>query len=374
VVGTSEIISDYPAKPVLAAAIKLIPESKISVENRRRVLMILGTTEIEGELRTFESGPIPPGGEGIVFIKPFEPVLGLIGDKFVLRLPTPQVTIGGGTILDLLESIPRKKELGRFKYLTTRRELTLRNFIESELDKRIYVTPESDLIWCDYSAKELFEILNDLQRDEAVEKFDDKYIRKSRLDEVISVCIGNLEDAFGKQPHLDGLSPEAAGAGIKVFGREMEFVFQYMIGHDLLIKKGNKYDLPNRRLTVRGEIKTAADRIVRRIEGGGFSPPTISELVEKEKINKEALSYLLSSGQAVKVSNTIVFHGQKWKEIIAIIKQMLSQGEELTVASLRGKLGNSRKYSLPILEETDRRQITVRKGDLRVKGARFEEE
>jgi hypothetical protein len=51
---------------------------------------------------------------------------------------------------------------------------------------------------------------------------------------------------------------------------------------------------------------------------------------------------------------------------------MLNNDEKLTVASLREKLGSTRKYTLPILEETDRLRITERQGDIRVKGDKFE--
>jgi len=44
----------------------------------------------------------------------------------------------------------------------------------------------------------------------------------------------------------------------------------------------------------------------------------------------------------------------------------------LTVSHFRGKLASTRKYVVPILEETDRLGITERQGDIRIKGAKYD--
>ncbi|MFH2035995.1 MAG: selenocysteine-specific translation elongation factor, partial [Candidatus Zixiibacteriota bacterium] len=72
-VSTSEIIEEYPNEPVLAISAELLTESAVILENRRKLLMILGTTEVEGEIRLFGEKPIIPGDRGIIFFKPFQP-------------------------------------------------------------------------------------------------------------------------------------------------------------------------------------------------------------------------------------------------------------------------------------------------------------
>jgi hypothetical protein len=43
------------------------------------------------------------------------------------------------------------------------------------------------------------------------------------------------------------------------------------------------------------------------------------------------------------------------------------------VSDLKDRFGFSRKYAIPILEETDRLKVTCRDGDIRRKGERFED-
>jgi len=106
---------------------------------------------------------------------------------------------------------------------------------------------------------------------------------------------------------------------------------------------------------------------------GGYTPPTSKELIGKDGVRKEALEFLLTTGKAIKIGPTLVFHTERWNEIIEIIKEMLSGGETLSVSALREKLGSSRKFVVPILEETDRLGVTERQGDVRIKGENFEE-
>ena len=46
----------------------------------------------------------------------------------------------------------------------------------------------------------------------------------------------------------------------------------------------------------------------------------------------------------------------------------------MNVADLKDRFSLTRKFAIPILENTDRLKITRREGDLRVKGDRFEDQ
>jgi len=56
-----------------------------------------------------------------------------------------------------------------------------------------------------------------------------------------------------------------------------------------------------------------------------------------------------------------------------IVVEMVREGREVTVASLRDRLGTSRKYALALLEYLDGIRVTRRIGDRRALGPRAEE-
>src|SRR5438105_2694120 len=47
-----------------------------------------------------EGGEIKPGQSGVVQLRTEAPMVGVLGDRFILRSYSPQITIGGGVILD----------------------------------------------------------------------------------------------------------------------------------------------------------------------------------------------------------------------------------------------------------------------------------
>ena len=61
-----------------------------------------GAAEVEAEIRRLKgTDPIAPGSREYVRLVLSEPLLLLPGDRFIVRMFSPVVTIGGGTVLDI---------------------------------------------------------------------------------------------------------------------------------------------------------------------------------------------------------------------------------------------------------------------------------
>ena len=52
---------------VFALSVELVKDAAVPIEDRRRVLIMLGTTEVEGEIRMFDRSEIKPASSGIAF-------------------------------------------------------------------------------------------------------------------------------------------------------------------------------------------------------------------------------------------------------------------------------------------------------------------
>ena len=103
-----------------------------------------------------------------------------------------------------------------------------------------------------------------------------------------------------------------------------------------------------------------------------YSPPNLSKIANKGKIYKEAVKFIIDTKQGYKCGTEFIFLYNIWDEIIRYISVTLEKKNEITVGDLREKFGFSRKFVIPVLEETDRIKLTKREGDVRIKGAEFE--
>ena len=74
------------------------------------ILFILGTTELLGKAILLEKDILKPGEEGLVQFRFKKPLVARVGDHFVLRLPSPPTTIGGGVVLDIETKKHKRKE------------------------------------------------------------------------------------------------------------------------------------------------------------------------------------------------------------------------------------------------------------------------
>ncbi|UCD18420.1 MAG: selenocysteine-specific translation elongation factor, partial [Candidatus Zixiibacteriota bacterium] len=277
VLSSPEIVRDYPEQPVLALAVTMIPESPVALEDRRRLLLIVGTTELEGEVRLLQKENVSPGREGIILFKPFSPVLAFIGDRFILRLPTPQVTVGGGMILDMLRRFPRKKELARFDYLRKRLKLNLETLITTQLEKQLFIH-EEDFLFSNYSADAVHNLLLSMTEQSLLEKSQGRYYRPQDVRDIVEKVLAQITQYFGQYPHREGVPAEKIAVPLKMTVDAIDPILRLLCNKNMLVKRKNLYDLTGRKVSIAGPLKEMAEALERELRASGSSPPTLKEL------------------------------------------------------------------------------------------------
>ena len=75
------------------------------VPHRLPVKMLVGTAEEEGRLLLLEGDEVRPGEEAYAQVRLDAPVVAAPGDRFILRIPSPSATVGGGVVLGKMGSV-----------------------------------------------------------------------------------------------------------------------------------------------------------------------------------------------------------------------------------------------------------------------------
>ncbi len=365
-------LSYFADNPVLALEVRLIPESPISLSDRRKVLLIVGTTEMEGEIRLYDRKELKPAEEGIVFFRPEEPVYTLVGDHFIIRLITPMETLGGGRVLDHLPRLPRRKNYDRYSYLTDRKSDDLENLVKSELRKQTLVRTDDLLVNANYSRDEITAIVGQKIKHKEIGRFGEYVFHREYLDEAVTLLRMAIETHLKDRPHLKGLTLDNIVA-LSPFDRATSRVLvNYLLDQRGLVQQGELYNLAGREMSLKGVIKQAHDEIMRQLRENPFSPPDLPRLAAGGKNYQQAIKYIIDTGEAYKCGSSFLFLSDIWEQIIAFIRDKIKRDGQLAVADLREKFGLTRKWVIPILEETDRLKLTERQGDIRVRGEHFE--
>jgi len=371
------VISDCPdleyfrQHSVLALSVEMLHNAPVSLVDRREVLLIVGTTEVEGEVRLPDRKELKASEKGIVFFKPENPLYTLVGDHYIVRLPTPMITLGGGRVLDHLQHFPRRKQLASFDYLKDRLRPDLESLIVSELKKGVLVNRRRLLENADFSQKQIREEAGRLLQAKTIGRFGEYLYHGETLSGAVAGLKQRLEAYLKEQPHLKGLTVEMLQSLTPHRGEVLAALLEYMVASEVLSQTGDQYNLAGRGISLKGVTKQAYDKIMGLLRENPFAPPKLGYLASG-KIEKQAIGYIMEMGEAHKCGADFLFLTETWTEITAFVREQIEQNGEMTVASIREKFGLTRKYVIPILEETDRLGLTARQGDVRIKGAKFE--
>ena len=373
VVSARTDLACFRQQPVLALAVELLNNAPIGLADRRRVLLIAGTAEIEGELRLFRRKQLKPGESGIAFFRPDDPLYTLVGDHFIMRLPTPMVTLGGGRVLDHLPYFPRRRSLERFDYLEQRLSGQLDDLVLSELKKKIVAAADRLLLNADYDASQIEAMVNHLASSGRIASFKGYLYEPATMKQALEVLAARLGRYLDGRPHLKGIPLEQVLQLAPFDSGVAEVLVRYALKHELLTLHGDEYNLAGRGMSLKGPVKAAYDEIMAALKADPYAPPKLAEFTARGKNYREAIRFILDAGEGHKCGADFIFLADVWDSITGFVRQSLAASGSLAVAELREHFGFTRKFVIPILEETDRLKLTRRDGDVRVKGERFEE-
>jgi len=365
-------LSFFRDHPVLAMSVELLANSPVTLADRRRVLLITGTTEVEGEIRVFQQKTIAPSTKGVVFFKPDEPPFTLIGDHYIMRLPTPMVTLGGGRVLDHLDRFPRRKTYAAMEYLNERMSGNLEDLIVSELKKRVIAPVDDFLKDADHSRNDILKIIERLTKEKTAGRHDKYVFLNEELEQAKEQFHASILRFLEDKPHLKGLSADELARASKLNKGLTAALVSYMVSTGEMVRMADRYNLVGRGMSLKGELKKAHDQIMAALKSEQYTPPRLTDLAKGGKNFREAIKYVLEAGEGYKCGSEFVFLPEVWDEILVFIKNHLAEKDFLNVADLKNRFGFTRKFAIPILEETDRTGLTQRQGDIRVKGNRFE--
>jgi len=125
----------------LDVQLALVRDAPLELEQNDEVDFFLGADEVPARITLLDTERLSPGATGWVQLRLARPVAAQKGDRFIVRRPSPPITIGGGVIVD---AAPRRHK--RFNEVTldalatlvlgTPEELLLQALAEGPLDRK----------------------------------------------------------------------------------------------------------------------------------------------------------------------------------------------------------------------------------------------
>jgi selenocysteine-specific elongation factor len=319
--------------------------------------------EVEGEIRGIDSSePFQPGTRRYARIALREPMLLLPGDRFIVRMFSPVITIGGGIVLDI--DPPRRDTVERLRCLERggpgdRVALLVR---ESE-----YGLGMSDLIArTGLLEKEIAQAAAEsglvVLRDPQFWALDPQWVQAR-----VASIQQTLKAFHREKPLIAGISKEEL-RGREVAGSPPFLLDALLKRAPTVVSEGDTVRLASHKVALREDEQQATARIETAFQHAGLAVPPTAEVIAKSGVEparaRTLLQILLREKKLVRVSEDLVFH----HSAMQALRQMLlpHKGRRFSVPEFKEWTGISRKYAIPLLEYLDREHVTRREGDGRV--------
>lgn len=348
------------------------------IENRQRVRLYHGTSEILCRVIILDKEEINPGEEAYVQLRLEKPITAQRNDRFVIRSYSPMITIGGGTIIEPVAKKAKRFDKEYIEELKVKQSGDSGSIIENTL-KNISATYPTDFDILKSLGKNQGDITDKLE--ELVSKHKviklislDKpiYIHESFMCEKIEKLKALLTSYHKENPLKYGMSKEEVKS--KVFEKTIkQKLYDEILGEIQkreFIKLNDSFvALKDFEVEYTKAQKDIMERIIEEFKAAGYTCPKFNELMDKEKDRigfKMVYESLVDRGILFKVSEEFIYLKEDYEKAKTLVKDHIKEKGSLTAGEARELLNTSRKYAVGLLEHFDSIKLTKRIEDKRV--------
>jgi selenocysteine-specific elongation factor len=365
--------------------LRYLPDAPLPLKHNAAVNFFSGAAETQARVRLLGTRTLAPGDEGWVQIRLAQPVTLVKGDRYIIRQPSPSVTIGGGIVVNPFPG---------------RRHRRFRPEVIEQLETLAHGTPEEIL-------------LQNLERQQPAESRDllgRGSLSRSRAEVALATLVAEGQVLVLDSDQLAGETPPAIPDSVFLISRSGwgalrerleallgEYHRQYplragmpreevksRLGQHLpaltprlfneivarataagwLVEEGSTIRLETHQATFTTKQQQAVDYLLYTFRQGPYTTPSVSQC--EEQVGGEVLAALIERGQLIKLNEDVILLAETYEAMRDRVVATIREQGSVTVAQVRDLFDTSRKYALALLGYLDEQRITRRVGDERV--------
>ena len=340
------------------------------LRHNQEVKFFSGSAEVLARTRVLGQELIAPGESGWVQLRLREPAALVKGDRFILRLPSPGQTLGGGIIV---EPAPRRRHR-RFRLdvvgrLETLAEGTPAEILLQALETRGPLTAGDAAKQSGLDPAVVKSLAAEMIESGQVVPLGSQgpaqlLLAHSRWSALLRTATEQLANHHRANPLKPGMMREELKSRLGLNPKEFNGFMLRAAQEGQLLDEGVLIRLPSHEIRFTAEQEAAVQRLLRSFHADPYGTPSTKECASA--VGEEVLVVLISRGELVQVSSDVLFLAETVRRAERELRRFVTQHESITVGQARDLFRSSRKYVLNLLEYLDRQGVTRRDGDARV--------
>jgi selenocysteine-specific elongation factor len=309
----------FQAVSVLDCRLDLLDSAK-PLKDHAPVHFHAGSAEIEAEVRFLDHRTaLKPGTSAWTRIALKEPALILPGDRFIVRMFSPVITIGGGVVVDISEHRYGKGE---------------------DVDARLRsLTPESLIVEQPWGLAEdqliAWTGLRAIPAWPGIETAGKYRVAKARVAELRQQLTAACRAFHKEHSLLPGIPKQDLKA--RVMAAAPAEVFEHVLnGAPELVQDSEVVRLKSHRVVLRQDEEQARAAMESAFEKAGLAAPAVHDVMKASGVEparaRSLLQILLREGKLMRVSEELVLHAPA-------LEQLLGAGSASACPNSRNGLG-----------------------------------
>ncbi|HUY99202.1 MAG TPA: selenocysteine-specific translation elongation factor [Thermomicrobiaceae bacterium] len=360
---------------LLDARVRLISDSPIPLEQNDEVDFFIGSSETTARVTLLEANRLDPGEETWLQLRFPEPLVAVKGDRFILRRPSPSLTIGGGLVID-----PHPRRHRRFREdvvqalvvlaTGTPEEIVEQALGDAPLELRALLRqlalPEASVrtALAELAGQERIIVLRRGGTDAPGPAAPSDYLaRRAVVDRAAEQIRASLAAYHERNPLRRGMPREEVRSRLGWPARAFEELVVRAAAARVLADDGETLRRADFEIRFTPAQRERIDRYLAALRAAPHTPPSPAEF----GIEPELAIALAETGEVVRVDAGIVFTADTFRDIEQQVLAVIDGEGRITLAQFRDHFGSSRKYAQAVLEFLDQRRVTRRIGDERVR-------
>jgi selenocysteine-specific elongation factor len=357
----------------LDARFRLLTDVSSPIRHNSEVKFFVGASETTATLRLLGTEELNPGDEAWIQLELRDPVVGVRGDRYILRRPSPGETLGGGVIVD-------HQPKGRHKRFDENVLKSLESLAQGspadvllEAALALQIASLKDIVTRSrlepHNAKDALKALLDsgtlitLEAGPATISSDLLIVPLPHWNTLREKVLQLVESYHRSFPLRRGIPREELKSRLRLPGRAFNALIASYVDRSILKDSKNLLAKPEH-IVAFDEVQQARVRaLLHKFEQNPFSPPSAKDI--QQEIGEELLNALIESNELVTVSSDVLFRRQDYDLMVGRTLSEIQQNEKITLGEVRDLFGTSRKYAQALLEHLDTLGITRRDGDFR---------
>jgi selenocysteine-specific elongation factor len=337
------------------AHVRVLASAPGPLRHGAEMLLHTGTSEVGCRVIVLAGDAIEPGAEGWVQLYLQRAIAAADQDRFVLRVPSPSLTLAGGRFVDVA---PRKHS----RHDTAVGESLDRRAAGDVMQEELRKYPRGVTVAALLKATMSQQSDVDGLRGRLIGEWlfaDDAW------NAIAEHASREVEAYHAAHPLRQGMAREELRSRLRLPPASFPAVLASLLEEGRLEERDGAIAVPAHQPAAESSDGPAA-RLLVLLGDHPFAPPSLREAMEQSGAGVEVLRALTQRGELVRLNEDIAFTREAYASAVAMVRDVIAATGSVTVAQLRDRMGASRRPVLALLERLDAEKVTRRVGDQRV--------